>query len=270
MSADDVRERPPIDPAVLEARRGRPWSLRVVVAKDVTRLMRRVELTGDNLDEFAPRPGQEIVLQIPQDGGEPARRHYTIRRFDRAQERIDVDFVLHGHVRRACEWARHAKAGDAIDIRGPRGRIALAPCGVASLLRRRDRDAGDFRADRGAAQGREGAGVPRNRPTRARRTARYAGRCRSHLALAQRRAPGAAAAPGRCGRGVHAAARQWPRLYPRRDRQRARARHDLLARGMDRSRYIPRAIGGPAVSAATTTSRISGSRESIPPWPVTT
>jgi NADPH-dependent ferric siderophore reductase len=127
MSADDVRERPPIDPAVLEARRGRPWSLRVVSAKDVTRLMRRVELTGDNLDEFNPRPGQEIVLQIPQDGAEPARRHYTIRRYDRAARRIDVDFVLHDHATPGVEWARRAKPGDAIDIRGPRGRIALVP-----------------------------------------------------------------------------------------------------------------------------------------------
>jgi NADPH-dependent ferric siderophore reductase len=127
MSADGVRERPPIDPAVLEARRGRPWSLRVVGAKDVTRLMRRVELTGDNLDEFNPRPGQEIVLQIPQDGAEPARRHYTIRRYDRAAKRIDVDFVLHDHATPGVEWARRAMTGDAIDIRGPRGRIALAP-----------------------------------------------------------------------------------------------------------------------------------------------
>jgi len=125
MSADDVKERAPIDPAVLEARRGRPWSLRVAGVKDVTRLMRRVELTGDGLDEFVPRPGQEIVLQIPQGQGEPARRHYTIRRFDRAAKRIDVDFVLHDHVTPGVEWARVAKPGDAIDIRGPRGRIAL-------------------------------------------------------------------------------------------------------------------------------------------------
>ncbi|HUK59988.1 MAG TPA: siderophore-interacting protein [Stellaceae bacterium] len=134
MSADDVRERPPIDPAVLEARRGRPWSLRVVGSHDVTRLMRRVELTGDNLDELTPRPGQEIVLQIPQDGTEPARRHYTIRRFDRATKRVDVDFVLHDHATPGVEWARHAKPGDAIDIRGPRGRIALAPDAAWNLF----------------------------------------------------------------------------------------------------------------------------------------
>ena len=134
MSADDVRERPPVDPAVLEARRGRPWSLRVAGVKDVTRLMRRVELTGDALDDFTPRPGQEIVLQIPQSAGEPARRHYTIRRFDRAAKRIDVDFVLHDHATPGVEWARMTKPGDAIDIRGPRGRIALAPDAAWHLL----------------------------------------------------------------------------------------------------------------------------------------
>ena len=194
MSADDVKERAPIDPAVLEARRGRPWSLRVAGVKDVTRLMRRVELTGDGLDEFAPRPGQEIVLQIPQGQGEPARRHYTIRRFDRAAKRIDVDFVLHDHVTPGVEWARLAKPGDAIDIRGPRGRIALGGGrGLASLLRRRDGAAGDLRALGGAAERGEGECLPRNR-----RRGREAGpgfrplmsRCIGSCATAQRPARG--------------------------------------------------------------------------------
>jgi NADPH-dependent ferric siderophore reductase len=126
MSADDVRERPAIDPAVLEARRGRPWSLRVVGARDVTSRMRRVELTGDALDEFKPRPAQELVLQIPQESGEAARRHYTIRHYDERARRIDVDFVLHEHETPGVLWARQANLGQAIDVRGPRGRIALA------------------------------------------------------------------------------------------------------------------------------------------------
>jgi NADPH-dependent ferric siderophore reductase len=134
MSADDVRTRtetapasgrPAIDPAVLEARRGRPWSLRVAAVSTVAPKMRRVQLTGDNLAEFNPRPGQEIVLQLPQAGGEPARRHYTIRRYDPATKLIDVDFVLHDHDTPGVAWARNAKPGDPLDIRGPRGRIAI-------------------------------------------------------------------------------------------------------------------------------------------------
>lgn len=110
--------------AELERRRGRPWTLKVLKSFDITPHMRRVQLTGDNLDEFQPRSGQEIVLQLS-DGGEPARRHYTIRRFDRANKTLDVDFVLHGHRTPGVAWALDAKPGDLLDIRGPRGRIAI-------------------------------------------------------------------------------------------------------------------------------------------------
>jgi NADPH-dependent ferric siderophore reductase len=111
--------------AELERRRGKPWTLTVLKSFDITPHMRRVQLTGDNLAEFEPRAGQEIVLQLSDGGGEPARRHYTIRRFDRASKIIDVDFVLHGHRTPGVAWALDAKPGDRLDIRGPRGRIAI-------------------------------------------------------------------------------------------------------------------------------------------------
>src|SRR5215469_10636367 len=117
--------RPALSEAELERRRGRPWTLHVVKAFEIAPRMRRVQLTGDNLDEFQPRPGQEIVLQLPQRAGEVARRHYTIRRFDRGAKLIDVDFVLHGHRTPGVSWALEAQPGDSVDIRGPRGRIAL-------------------------------------------------------------------------------------------------------------------------------------------------
>jgi NADPH-dependent ferric siderophore reductase len=111
--------------AEIERRRGKPWTLKVLKAFDITPNMRRVQLTGDNLDEFEPRPAQEIVLQLSDGSGEPARRHYTIRRYDRASKIIDVDFVLHGHRTPGVAWALDAKPGDLLDIRGPRGRIGI-------------------------------------------------------------------------------------------------------------------------------------------------
>src|SRR5579864_9261195 len=110
--------------AEIERRRGRPWTLKVLKSFDITPHMRRVQLTGDNLDEFQPRSGQELVLQLS-DGGAPARRHYTIRRFERTSRTLDVDFVLHGHRTPGVAWALDAKPGDLLDIRGPRGRIAI-------------------------------------------------------------------------------------------------------------------------------------------------
>lgn len=111
----------PFDP-----RRGRPWTLEIVGAEDLTPRMRRVHLTGSALEEFAPKPGQEMVLSLPQDSGEPARRHYTIRSYDPATRIIDIDVLLHGDTP-GPRWARTAKAGDSIDAMGPRGRIVPAP-----------------------------------------------------------------------------------------------------------------------------------------------
>ena len=121
--------RPTLSPEELERRRGKPWTLKVLKAFDVGPHMRRVQLalTGDAAAEFQPKPGQEIVLQIPQADGEPARRHYTIRRYDAATKAMDVDFVLHGHRTPGVSWSLDVKPGDAIEIRGPRGRIGLAP-----------------------------------------------------------------------------------------------------------------------------------------------
>jgi NADPH-dependent ferric siderophore reductase len=130
---DDVAPRPaaPARPALseaeLERRRGRPWTLSVAGSERVAPHMHRVRLTAASLDGFEPKPAQEIVLQIPEAGGEPARRHYTIRSFDPASRLIDVDFVLHGHGTPGENWAVAARPGQAIEIRGPRGRIALQP-----------------------------------------------------------------------------------------------------------------------------------------------
>ena len=126
-SQNPAPARPALSEAELERRRGKPWTLRVVKAFEIAPRMRRVLLTGDNLDEFQPRAGQEIVLQLPRPDGEVARRHYTIRRFDRSARLIEVDFVLHGHRTPGVSWALDAQPGDSIDIRGPRGRIALDP-----------------------------------------------------------------------------------------------------------------------------------------------
>lgn len=99
------------------------WPLTVVDALDVTPRMRRVRFVGQSLDAFSWRPGQDVVLNIPTPEGE-ARRHYTIRTFDRAETRLDIDFVLHGDSL-ATNWARQAKMGDTIVAHGPRGRTVV-------------------------------------------------------------------------------------------------------------------------------------------------
>ncbi|MGA0602898.1 siderophore-interacting protein [Caulobacter sp. KR2-114] len=111
----------------LEQPRRRPslavWPLTVVDALDVTPRMRRVRFVGESLEAFPWRPGQDVVLNIPTPQGE-ARRHYTVRAFDRAERRLDIDFALHGDSP-ATRWARQAKMGDTLMANGPRGRTVV-------------------------------------------------------------------------------------------------------------------------------------------------
>jgi NADPH-dependent ferric siderophore reductase len=113
------------DPAALLRRAGREWSLSVVETAEVTPRMRTVSFTGPDLAELDWRPGQDLVLGLPQADGEVARRHYTIRDVNKAARRLDVDFVLHGDSP-AGRWLADARPGAVIEARGPRGRTHIA------------------------------------------------------------------------------------------------------------------------------------------------
>lgn len=108
----------------------------------VTPHMRRITLGGKDLHMYPWLPdalGPHIQLLFPQRPGAPIQpeifadrraitfsliaRTYTIRRFDRAQHEMDIDFVMHGDGI-ASTWASKAKAGDQIVLwrREPRRR----------------------------------------------------------------------------------------------------------------------------------------------------
>lgn len=129
-----------------------PISLRkatVVRATDVTPGMRRVTLSGDQMDAFTtaegfprpafsspgfdddirlffPYPGRtEPVLPIPQEVGvvipkdpRPLSRVYSVRHWDPETRELDIDFVKHG-VGVATTWAYRAMPGDRIHFTGP-------------------------------------------------------------------------------------------------------------------------------------------------------
>ncbi|MGZ3410097.1 MAG: siderophore-interacting protein [Xanthobacteraceae bacterium] len=113
-----------VDPAVFARRMGRLWVVYVTEAFDVAPHMRRVRLSSGDLTGFSFKPGQEIILRLPQPNGETARRHYTIRKFDAANNVVDIDFVMHGDSP-ATKWARGVKPGDMLEFTGPRGRGVL-------------------------------------------------------------------------------------------------------------------------------------------------
>ena len=109
-------------------RRGlKEWDFKVVETAVVTPHMRRVVLTADDLSEFAPRGGQDVVLMLPDGEGGLGRRHYTVRAFNPETRRVDIDVVLHGDNTPATRWALNAAPGDSVLAFGPRGRNILQP-----------------------------------------------------------------------------------------------------------------------------------------------
>jgi NADPH-dependent ferric siderophore reductase len=103
----------------------RSWTLVVNGRLEITPRMLRVSFAAADLAAEPWKPGQDLVLSLPQTDGGQARRHYTIRDVDPAAGRLDIDFVLHGDSP-AGRWARSAKTGDRLEAQGPRGRTTLA------------------------------------------------------------------------------------------------------------------------------------------------
>ena len=111
-----------------DAPAARTYSLTVAAARDLNPRMRRVTLAGESLSDFAPWPGQDVVLHLTDSGGAGVRRRYTVRHLDAALRRFELDFVMHGHGPGA-RWAEQATPGEPIDVFGPRGKVVMADAG---------------------------------------------------------------------------------------------------------------------------------------------
>jgi NADPH-dependent ferric siderophore reductase len=118
-----------------------PRQLQVASVQDLTPKMRRITLTGADLQGFtSPSPDDHVKLFFPLPGeerprmptfsGEPMSlpegtvfspaRDYTPRRFDAQTNELDIDFVLRGDGPAAL-WAEQAQVGQWIGVGGPRG-----------------------------------------------------------------------------------------------------------------------------------------------------
>lgn len=118
--------------------------LDVAAVTDITPHMRRIRLTGPELEGFqSPGHADHIKVFLPSDGkplprperlpdglawpdevARPFVREYTPRYFDATALTLDVDFVLHGDGP-ASEWAARARPGDTLMIGGPRGSLRV-------------------------------------------------------------------------------------------------------------------------------------------------
>jgi NADPH-dependent ferric siderophore reductase len=107
----------------------RPLTLEVRTREQLTPLITRVVVGGDDLLGFEFAPGQDLMLAVPTDAstkdGGTINRRYTIRRADPTAGTVDLDLVVHGDGPGA-RWATDAPLGSSIAAVGPRGKVVPA------------------------------------------------------------------------------------------------------------------------------------------------
>ncbi|ARU54628.1 vibriobactin utilization protein ViuB [Oleiphilus messinensis] len=117
-----------------------PLLLTVVSSTQISPFFQRVTFTGEGLqripDEsaglhiklfFKQSHQSELVLprlvddrvQWPEKHKKPVSRTYSIRRYSRQFNSLEVDFVLHDHPGIACDFAAQASPGDSVGFAGP-------------------------------------------------------------------------------------------------------------------------------------------------------
>jgi NADPH-dependent ferric siderophore reductase len=102
--------------------------LTVVSVLQLTPGMRRIEFSSPDLHDFLSRsPDDHIKLFLPDPSSAQGScmRDYTPRDFDLHRGVLTIDFALHG-TGPATAWAAAAKAGDQLQVGGPRGSVVLA------------------------------------------------------------------------------------------------------------------------------------------------
>ncbi|MBM2618419.1 siderophore-interacting protein [Actinoplanes sp. LDG1-06] len=115
----------------------RPMHATVTRVRDLSAHLRRVTLTGDQVDRFEYlAPDHLVRIFLPRDGvlelpdseqwwpalqaipeqRRPFCRNYTVRRIDHERRELDIDFVLHGDGGPASAWALTVAPGDRIGV----------------------------------------------------------------------------------------------------------------------------------------------------------
>ncbi|MCP3059405.1 siderophore-interacting protein [Myxococcus sp. K38C18041901] len=111
-------------PAVL-ANTLMPWFAKpshVTHVEALSARLKRVRFEGASLRGVVHEPGHEVEFRV----SATEFRHYTPSLLDAQHGIMEVVFYLHGQGPGSA-WAQGLKAGDAVDILGPGGRLAVDP-----------------------------------------------------------------------------------------------------------------------------------------------
>ena len=106
----------------------RQRQLTVLAVQRLTPHMQRIHFHSPELHDFRTAAADDhikLYFDDPQLAGSKCRRDYTIRKFDEQEQILTIDFALH-QAGPATAWAVSAKAGDRLEIAGPKKSIVVA------------------------------------------------------------------------------------------------------------------------------------------------
>ena len=105
----------------------RTFDAAVADVRDVPAWLRRITLTGDDLQSFAPLGPDTFVYVMPSPSGpgatweeRPPGAYYTVRTWQPEHATIDLLVVLHDAAGVVSSWARTCRPGDGVALWGPR------------------------------------------------------------------------------------------------------------------------------------------------------
>lgn len=109
----------------LAARLGTNVGVGVVVSSTVLSPTVREVVIG-RAARFAGAPGNDVMVRLAATNATFVRRRYSVRSVNADADELTL-WVTTAHEGAGCAWARDARAGDEVDLVGPRGKITLDP-----------------------------------------------------------------------------------------------------------------------------------------------
>jgi NADPH-dependent ferric siderophore reductase len=97
----------------------------VVSSQALSSCLHEVVLRGD-AQVLTGVPGNDVMIRLASESGAFTRRRYSVRSVDLEADHFSL-WVSTIHDGVGSRWAQGAKAGDEVDVVGPRGKIPLDP-----------------------------------------------------------------------------------------------------------------------------------------------